>query len=129
MHNPTAKIHEISMTVEQSEGMVYAGTMQTTIKILPFSSHPIQMSCYPINAGLIRLPRVKLVVNKRKGTRKDNHVPSVSQEEVLVKVRGASLSNTRESTTSPSTTTSTTAPSLGSEAIVIFVKPEAGLVE
>ncbi|KAF9961828.1 Trafficking protein particle complex subunit 11 [Modicella reniformis] len=106
IHNPTGKLHELSMTIEPSEGMVYAGTMQTVIKLLPYASHPIQMNCYPLNAGLVRLPRVKLV------------------EEVLVKVRGAmSLSGTRESTVSATTTTA------GIEPVTIFVKPEAGIIE
>ncbi|KAG0364056.1 Foie gras liver health family 1-domain-containing protein [Gamsiella multidivaricata] len=126
IHNPTGKLHELAMTVEPSEGMVYAGTMQATIKLLPYSSHPLQMSCYPLSAGLVRLPRVKLVVNKRKpATRRGKSAPPAPQqgaglqEEVLVKVRGAiQLQNPR----SPSTTATT-------EAVVIFVKPESGLIK
>ncbi|KAF9363708.1 hypothetical protein BGX34_003510 [Mortierella sp. NVP85] len=128
VHNPTSKLHELSMTVEQSEGMVFAGTMQTTIRLLPYASHPIQMTCYPINAGLIRLPKVKLVINKRQGVKRGNPAPVTLQqgvaahEEVLVKVRGAA-------TLSSSPTTSTVNGTVGVEAVAIFVKPEAGLIE
>ncbi|KAG0227447.1 hypothetical protein BGW42_002955 [Actinomortierella wolfii] len=65
VHNPTNRMQELTMTIEPSEGMVYAGTMQTSFKILPFGTHPIQMTCYPLSAGLVRLPRVKLVIKRR----------------------------------------------------------------
>ncbi|KAF8936614.1 hypothetical protein BGZ58_003967 [Dissophora ornata] len=122
VHNPTGKLHELVMTVEPSDGMVYAGTMQTVIKLLPYAAHPIQMSCYPLNAGLVRLPRVKLVVNKRKSASRRGRpaLPtpqqggdSTTQDEVLVKVRGATKTGTARSPT---------------EVVVIFVKPETGLI-
>jgi len=130
VHNPTSKLHELSMTVEQSEGMVFAGTMQTIIRLLPYASHPIQMTCYPINAGLIRLPKVKLVINKRQGgVKRGNPAPVTLQqgvaahEEMLVKVRGAT------SLSSSSPTASAVSGTVGVEAVAIFVKPEAGLIE
>ncbi|KAF8946811.1 hypothetical protein BGZ47_011325 [Haplosporangium gracile] len=123
VYNPTGKIQELAMTVEPSEGMVYAGTMQTTLKVLPFANHSIQMNCYPLQAGLTRLPRVKLVVNKRKPSRRRGQASHQqpqpeSYEEVLVKVRGATNmggpQNARTGT---------------GEAVVIFVKPETGSLE
>ncbi|KAF9185891.1 hypothetical protein BGZ51_002352 [Haplosporangium sp. Z 767] len=129
IHNPTGKLHELAMTVEPSEGMVYAGVMQTTIRVLPYSTHPLQMSCYPLSAGLVRLPRVKLVVNKRKAAnRRGRHAPAPQQhggtgyEEVLVKVRGATTMS--DSTATRSSASSAVAAS--GDAVVIFVKPEAG---
>ncbi|KAF9905236.1 hypothetical protein EC991_001888 [Linnemannia zychae] len=124
IHNPTGKTHELAMTVEPSEGMVYAGTMQATIKILPYADHSILMNCYPLQAGLTRLPRVKLVVNKRKPNRRRGQTthqpqPPESHEEVLVKVRGATK-------VGGSLSTRTTG---AGEAIVIFVKPETGSLE
>ncbi|KAF9974811.1 hypothetical protein BGZ73_001715 [Actinomortierella ambigua] len=65
LHNPTSRLQELTMSIEPSEGMVYAGTMQMAFKVLPFGTHPIQMTCYPLSAGLVRLPRIKLVVKKR----------------------------------------------------------------
>ncbi|KAF9106580.1 hypothetical protein BGX27_009108 [Mortierella sp. AM989] len=136
VYNPTGKLQELFMTVEPSDGMVYAGTMQAVIKLLPYSSHPIQMSCYPLSAGLTRLPKIKLVVNKRKAVnRRGRPVPPIpqqgapasaasagaQQDEVLVKVRGA----TRISSARSSTSTSSIAPL---EAVVIFVKPEVGVL-
>ncbi|KAG0281850.1 hypothetical protein BGZ95_008992 [Linnemannia exigua] len=125
IHNPTGKTHELAMTIEPSEGMVYAGTMQSTIKILPFANHSIQMNCYPLQAGLTRLPRVKLVVNKRKPSRRRGQAThqapqhSESHEEVLVKVRGASkVSNALNARTTGA-----------GETVVIFVKPETGSLE
>lgn len=111
------------MTVEPSEGMVYAGTMQTTLKILPFANHSFQMNCYPLQAGLTTLPRVKLVINKRKPSRRRGQTSHQlqhpeSHEEALVKVRGATKmggpQNARTGT---------------GEAVVIFVKPETGSLE
>ncbi|KAG0328720.1 hypothetical protein BGZ99_004802 [Dissophora globulifera] len=125
IHNPTSKLHELAMTVEPSDGMVYAGTMQTSIKLLPYATHPIQMSCYPLNAGLVRLPRVKLVVNKRKSVpRRGKLAPpptststaAGAQEEVLVKVRSATNAEGGGARTS-------------TDAVVIFVKPETGLLD
>ncbi|ORZ16695.1 Gryzun, putative trafficking through golgi-domain-containing protein [Lobosporangium transversale] len=120
VHNPTNRLHELSMSIESSEGMVYAGTMQTAIKLLPYATHPIQMSCYPLSAGLTKLPRVKLVVNKRKlSGRRGRPAPLTpqqeqsSQEEMLVKIRDA----TRTSET------------VGASAVSIFVKPEMGLMK
>lgn len=107
------------MTVEPSEGMVYAGTMQTTVKILPYASHTIQMNCYPLNAGLVRLPRLKLVVNKRKPVGRRANLKGQGQGQggvqgdVVVKVKGAKTSSRPGS----------------SESVVIFVKPEAGTIE
>ncbi|KAG0035770.1 hypothetical protein BGZ81_000063 [Podila clonocystis] len=124
IQNPTGRMHELTMTVEPSEGMVYAGTMQTTVKILPYASHPIQMNCYPLNAGLVRLPRLKLVVNKRKplGRRVNLKGPQQGQGQgqgqegvqghVIVKIKGARTSSRS-----------------GSDSVVIFVKPEAGTIE
>lgn len=118
-------MHELAMTVEPSEGMVYAGTMQTTVKILPYASHAIQMNCYPLNAGLVRLPRLKLIVNKRKpvgrranlkGHQQQSQAPAQGQGmqgDVIVKVKGARTSSRSGS----------------SESVVIFVKPEAGTIE
>lgn len=120
-------MHELAMTVEPTEGMVYAGTMQTTVKILPYASHDIQMNCYPLNAGLVRLPRLKLVVNKRKpvgrranlkGHQQQAQAPGQGQGQgvqgdVIVKVKGAR----------------TASHSGFSESVVIFVKPEAGMIE
>ncbi|KAF9965557.1 hypothetical protein BGZ70_004606 [Mortierella alpina] len=122
IHNPTGKLQELAMTVEPSEAMVYAGTMQTTIRVLPYSKHPLQMSCYPLTAGLVRLPRVKLV-NKRKPINRRGKPVTMqqvqSQEEIAVKVRGAThvAGSSALRTSSPG------------EAIVIFVKPEAGSME
>ncbi|CAO3569646.1 unnamed protein product [Mortierella alpina] len=122
IHNPTGKLQELAMTVEPSEAMVYAGTMQTTIRVLPYSKHPLQMSCYPLTAGLVRLPRVKLV-NKRKPINRRGKPVTLqqvqSQEEIAVKVRGAiQVAGSSALRTSPP-----------GEAIVIFVKPEAGSME
>ncbi|KAF9980703.1 hypothetical protein BGZ75_008056 [Mortierella antarctica] len=122
IHNPTGKLQELAMTVEPSEAMVYAGTMQTTTRVLPYSNHPIQMSCYPLTAGLVRLPRVKLV-NKRKPINRRGKPVTLqqvqSQEEIVVKVRGAiHVAGSSALRTSPP-----------GEAIVIFVKPEAGSME
>ncbi|KFH64324.1 hypothetical protein MVEG_10149 [Podila verticillata NRRL 6337] len=129
IHNPTGRMHELAMTVEPTEGMVYAGTMQTTVKILPYASHAIQMNCYPLNAGLVRLPRLKLVVNKRKpvgrranlkGHQQQAQAPGQGQGQgqgvqgdVIVKVKGARTASRSGS----------------SESVVIFVKPEAGTIE
>ncbi|KAF8971298.1 hypothetical protein BGZ46_010312 [Entomortierella lignicola] len=135
VHNPTSKLQELSMTVEASDGMVYAGTMQAVIKLLPYSTHPIQMTCYPLIAGLAKLPKVKLVVNKRKtANRRGRPVPPIpqqgsvapapsttQQDEVLVRMRGATrMSGTRSSTSAAPAST---------ETVVIFVKPEAGELE
>ncbi|KAF9097975.1 hypothetical protein BGX29_007838 [Mortierella sp. GBA35] len=124
VNNPTGKTHELGMTVEASDGMVYAGTMQTTIKILPYGNHTIQMNCYPLQAGLVRLPRVKLVVNKRKPSRRHGQATnqpqhSESHEEVLIKVRGATKMTGPQSTRTMG----------AGEAVVIFVKPETGSME
>ncbi|KAG0246951.1 hypothetical protein BGX31_003438 [Mortierella sp. GBA43] len=130
VHNPTGKLHELSMMVEQSEGMVFAGAMQTTIRLLPYASYPIQLSCYPIHAGLIKLPRVKLVINKRKVTRRNNVAGSqlLTQEEVLVKMKGSAGAAAAAAAAAAGAgwSTSTVA---GSEAVAIFVKPETGQVE
>ncbi|GJJ77822.1 trafficking protein particle complex subunit 11 [Entomortierella parvispora] len=119
IENPTGRVHELSMTVEPSEGMVYAGVMQSTLRILPYGSLPIQMNCYPLQAGLVRLPRVKLVINKRKPIGRAAAAAAARREapseEVLVKVRGATrLAN------------GSMPAGASSEAVVIFVKPETG---
>ncbi|KAG0050903.1 hypothetical protein BGZ83_004302 [Gryganskiella cystojenkinii] len=118
IENPTGRTHELSMTVEPSEGMVYAGMMQSTLKVLPYDSRQIQMTCYPLQAGLVRLPRIKLVINKRKpvGRQAPPRKESTS-EEVLVKVRGATR-----------LASSGSAAGATSEAVVIFVKPETGIL-
>ncbi|KAF9435239.1 hypothetical protein BGZ76_006654 [Entomortierella beljakovae] len=134
VHNPTGRFQELSMTVEPSDGMVYAGTMQSVIKLLPYSNHPIQMSCYPLIAGLTKLPSIKLLVNRRKTARRSSRpVPQVAQQgaapvsqdiqqdEVLVRVRGATKMNGVRSSTSSLAPTP-------SEAVVIFVKPESGVL-
>ncbi|KAI1316382.1 hypothetical protein EDD11_010024 [Mortierella claussenii] len=133
VHNPTQRVHELAMTVEPSDGMVYAGTMQTVIKLLPYATYPIQMNCYPLSPGLVKLPRVKLVVNERKLTgRRGRPAPSPTpqqqqqqhqqKQEVQVKVRGAIATKSGAGGGPGSVGWS-------AEAVVIFVKPETGLMD
>ncbi|KAG0317298.1 hypothetical protein BGZ97_005596 [Linnemannia gamsii] len=123
IHNPTGKTQELAMTVEPSEGMVYAGVMQATLRILPFANYSIRMNCYPLQAGLTRLPRVKLVINKRKPNRRRGQTSHQLQhpeghEEVLVKIRGLTkMGGPQNTRTGPG------------ETAVIFVKPETGSLE
>ncbi|KAF9585264.1 hypothetical protein BGW38_003138 [Lunasporangiospora selenospora] len=125
IENPTKRVQELVMSVEPSEAMVYSGTMQTSIKVLPFSSHRVQMTCYPLLAGLNRLPRLKLVVAARKpSARRGEGLPPQQQpppqEEVLVKIRGLSK---------PSSGVSSSGSSGLADAVAIFVRPEAGVLD
>ncbi|KAG0211965.1 hypothetical protein BGX28_007048 [Mortierella sp. GBA30] len=133
IHNPTGKLQELAMTVEPSEAMVYSGTMQATIRVLPYSNHALQMSCYPLSAGLVRVPRIRLVNKRKKPLSRRGKPVSLQQlqatgqqDELPIKIRGAvKFSGPHQVLRS----TSSSASGSGGEAIVIFVKPEAGSME
>ncbi|KAL1915276.1 uncharacterized protein VTP21DRAFT_7552 [Calcarisporiella thermophila] len=74
LNNPTPQLHELSITVEGSEAFVFSGYKQRQMRIMPFSTQSIWLTCYPLVPGRVRLPRV-VAVTKRGGEEKE--VPGI----------------------------------------------------
>ncbi|KAL0079429.1 Foie gras liver health family 1-domain-containing protein [Phycomyces blakesleeanus] len=70
IHNPTINLAEYTASIELSDAFVFSGYKQLKGRVLPLSRASYQYTCYPLVAGKVRLPRLK-VIAKQQGTEKE----------------------------------------------------------
>ncbi|CAO3595427.1 unnamed protein product [Absidia cylindrospora] len=73
LNNPTTRIAEYTGSIELSDAFVFSGYKQLKGRILPLTRASYHYVCYPLLAGKVRLPRLKVLV-KQNGVEKE--VPS-----------------------------------------------------
>ncbi|KAI9311302.1 Gryzun, putative trafficking through golgi-domain-containing protein [Dichotomocladium elegans] len=65
LHNPTAHLAEYTGSVELSDAFVFSGLKLLKGRVLPLSRVTYNYTCYPLSAGRVRLPRLKIVAKQR----------------------------------------------------------------
>lgn len=60
VRNPTARLEELSASMETADGFVFAGMRQTVFRVLPMSTYCLRYNLYPLRTGRLRLPRLRL---------------------------------------------------------------------
>ncbi|KAI9016573.1 Gryzun, putative trafficking through golgi-domain-containing protein [Phycomyces nitens] len=70
IHNPTINLAEYTASIELSDAFVFSGYKQLKGRVLPLSRASYQYTCYPLQAGKVRLPRLK-VIAKHQGSEKE----------------------------------------------------------
>lgn len=70
VYNPTVHLAEYTASVELSDAFVFAGLKLLKGRVLPLSRASYYYTCYPLAAGRVRLPRLK-VVAKQQGLEKE----------------------------------------------------------
>ncbi|KAI8970457.1 Gryzun, putative trafficking through golgi-domain-containing protein [Mycotypha africana] len=61
VYNPTESLADYTASIEISDAFVFSGYKQFRGRVLPFSKKLYQYTCYPLVAGQVRLPRLKLI--------------------------------------------------------------------
>ncbi|KAI8374513.1 Gryzun, putative trafficking through golgi-domain-containing protein [Radiomyces spectabilis] len=68
--NPTVHLAEYTASMELSEAFVFSGYKQLKSRVLPLSRCSYDFTCYPLIAGKVKLPRLK-VIAKQQGAEKE----------------------------------------------------------
>ncbi|GAN09099.1 glutathione transferase omega-1 [Mucor ambiguus] len=104
VYNPTEYLAEYNASVEISEAFVFSGYKQLKGRVLPLSRAVYHYTCYPLLAGKVKLPRLKVMASQQQS----------GEREVPVEVAGSGISIAldndlqQKQTGSPSDVTPTT---------------------
>ncbi|KAI7870632.1 Gryzun, putative trafficking through golgi-domain-containing protein [Spinellus fusiger] len=60
VHNPTIHLAEYTASIELGDAFVFSGYKQLKGRVLPLSRASYYYTCYPLQAGKVKLPRLKL---------------------------------------------------------------------
>ncbi|KAG2200136.1 hypothetical protein INT47_012417 [Mucor saturninus] len=71
IYNPTEYLAEYTASVELSEAFVFSGYKQLKSRVLPLSRIAYQYTCYPLLAGKVKLPRLKVMASQQQGPEKE----------------------------------------------------------
>ncbi|KAI7905331.1 Gryzun, putative trafficking through golgi-domain-containing protein [Cokeromyces recurvatus] len=71
VYNPTKYLADYTSSVELSEAFVFSGYKQFKGRVLPFSKATYRYICYPLLAGKVKLPRLKVMASQQQGGEKD----------------------------------------------------------
>ncbi|KAI9481008.1 MAG: Gryzun, putative trafficking through golgi-domain-containing protein [Benjaminiella poitrasii] len=71
VYNPTKHLADYTGSVELSEAFVFSGYKQLKGRVLPFSSVDYQFTCYPLQAGKVKLPRLKVLASQQQSGEKE----------------------------------------------------------
>lgn len=82
IYNPTEYLAEYTASVELSEAFVFSGYKQLKGRVLPLSRIAYQYTCYPLLAGKVKLPRLKVMASQQQS----------AEREVPVEVVGTGVS-------------------------------------
>ncbi|KAI8355688.1 Gryzun, putative trafficking through golgi-domain-containing protein [Blakeslea trispora] len=82
--NPTPQLADYNASIELSEAFVFSGYKQFKGRVLPFSKTVCQYTCYPLIAGKVKLPRLKMLASQQ----------HTGEREVPVEAAGSGLSIT-----------------------------------
>ena len=81
IHNPTFALAEINIQVDVTDAFVFSGYKHASFRVLPLTNHQLYYNCYPIAAGLVRLPKLKVLV-KKEGVEKDVPIEEAGSDSV-----------------------------------------------
>lgn len=70
INNPTVHLAEFNASIELSDAFVFSGLKMLRGRILPLGRATYYYTCYPLIAGKVRLPRLK-VIAKQLGVEKE----------------------------------------------------------
>ncbi|KAF7721040.1 hypothetical protein EC973_005523 [Apophysomyces ossiformis] len=65
VYNPTVQLTEYSVAVEFSDAFVFSGYKQCRGRLFPLSRTSYHYTCYPLLAGKVQLPRLKLTARQQ----------------------------------------------------------------
>lgn len=82
VHNPTEYLADYTASIELSEAFVFSGYKQIKGRVLPLSRANYQYTCYPLLAGKVKLPRLKVMASRQQG----------GEKEVPVEIAGTGIS-------------------------------------
>ncbi|KAI8643763.1 Gryzun, putative trafficking through golgi-domain-containing protein [Parasitella parasitica] len=82
VYNPTEYLAEYSASIEISEAFVFSGYKQLKGRVLPLSRVVYYYTCYPLLAGKVKLPRLKVMASQQQS----------GEREVPVEIAGSGIS-------------------------------------
>lgn len=71
IYNPTEYLAEYNAAIELSEAFVFSGYKQLRGRVLPLSRVNYQYTCFPLLAGKVKLPRLKVMASQRQSGEKE----------------------------------------------------------
>lgn len=80
VHNPTVHLAEYTASVELSDAFAFSGLKLVKGRVLPLSRATYHYTCYPLLAGKVKLPRLK-VIAKQQGMEKEIPVELLGSSE------------------------------------------------
>ncbi|KAI8364823.1 Gryzun, putative trafficking through golgi-domain-containing protein [Choanephora cucurbitarum] len=109
--NPTPRLADYNASIELSEAFVFSGYKQFKGRVLPFSKMVYQYTCYPLLAGKVKLPRLKVLASQQ----------YTGEREVPVEAVGSGLSITFDNELHQRQTSSPPSTSDQSQPLLAFV--------
>lgn len=82
VYNPTEYLAEYTASIEISDAFVFSGYKQLKGRVLPLCRAVYHYTCYPLLAGKVRLPRLKVMASQQQS----------GEREVPVEVAGSGMS-------------------------------------
>ncbi|EPB84242.1 hypothetical protein HMPREF1544_09034 [Mucor circinelloides 1006PhL] len=82
VYNPTEYLAEYNASIEISEAFVFSGYKQLKGRVLPLSRAAYHYTCYPLLAGKVKLPRLKVMASQQQS----------GEREVPVEIAGSGIS-------------------------------------
>lgn len=83
LNNPTKHVAEYTGSIELSDAFVFSGYKQLKGRILPWTRTRYHYVCYPLLAGKVRLPRLKVVAKQGQGAEKEVPLEMVGKGTVV----------------------------------------------
>lgn len=114
VYNPTEYLAEYNASIEISEAFVFSGYKQLKGRVLPLSRAAYHYTCYPLLAGKVKLPRLKVMASQQQS----------GEREVPVEIAGSGISMALDNDLQQKQTGS---PSYAPSAILAFVNAKRRL--
>lgn len=71
VYNPTEYLADYTASIELSEAFVFSGYKQLKGRVLPLSRTVYHYTCYPLLAGKVKLPRLKVMASQQQSGEKE----------------------------------------------------------
>jgi hypothetical protein len=111
VYNPTEQLADYTASVEISEAFVFSGYKQLKGRVLPLSRTVYQYTCYPLLAGKVKLPRLKVMASQQQ----------TGEREVPVEIAGSGISIALDNDLQQRSTGSPSDIAVGPQPILAFV--------
>ncbi|RCI01137.1 hypothetical protein CU098_002795 [Rhizopus stolonifer] len=82
IHNPTLQLADYTASMELSEAFVFSGYKQCKGRVLPLSKTSYHYTCYPLLAGKVKIPRLKVMASQQQ----------MGEREIPVQIAGTGVS-------------------------------------